>query len=106
MLLAVNYEYMNKAERGLREVKFVQFLQENLCSESFAILKQVSKGKVSSCFGFYENLEVGFNPYCDNIDFFAALSTDQINAFYEAFMVLKEKAPPSVMEAIRQFCHY
>ncbi|MBU2541719.1 MAG: hypothetical protein KJ593_07430 [Candidatus Omnitrophica bacterium] len=97
---------MDNLKRSLLEANFVRFLWTNLSSENFEALKNVCGGKMSSYFGFYENLEVGFNPYCDNIDFFAALSTDQINAFYEAFKVLKEKAPSNVLNTIRQFCHY
>ena len=96
---------MKRLNSALLEAMFCRFLQENLSPENFAVLKGVCKGRrLSSYFGFYETLDVGFSPYCDTADFFCSLSAVQMDAFYNSFKVLKEKAPPNVLAAIRQFC--
>jgi len=85
---------------------FVAFLKDNLPRDTFAIIKRCCwRGRMSSYFGFYENLEVSFSPAYEHLDTLGDLTVEQSNAFYEAFRVLKEKAPPPIKEAIRQFCH-
>jgi hypothetical protein len=89
----------------MREIEFKKFLRENISTESFYILRKFCKGRMSSYFGFYENLEVNFSPAYDHLDNLADLTIEQGNAFIEAFRVLKEKAPVHVLETSRYFCH-
>lgn len=89
----------------MKEIEFEKFLRENISAESFGTLRRFCKGRISSYFGFYENLEVSFSPAYDHLDNYADLAIEQGNAFAEAFRVLKEKASPETLKIIRQFCH-
>lgn len=89
----------------LLEREFKQYLERNLSTENYLIIKKFSWyhfGKMSSMFGLYEDCNITFAPAYNHPEAKKQLNNKQSEAFEEAFFVLK-KAEPRLLELIRQF---